>query len=151
MEFPRHNTRYKVRFGGRVQQEGAKARWLETEEIVAIAYDQVIPGFDTDATNTLRLRSAQASNEINLGKFNQAIISPQWRIKTTGERVARAVSDDSTSSGRELRLRQEELRVGHGAGHPQPPLADAQNLRQPRRTRSPFTSTTLTRCCRFPN
>ena len=31
-EFPRHNTRYKVRFGGRVQQEGAKARWLETED-----------------------------------------------------------------------------------------------------------------------
>lgn len=88
-EFPRHNTRYKVRFGGRVQQEGAKARWLETEEIVAIAYDQVIPGFDTDATNTLRLWSAQASNEINLGKFNQAIISPQWRIKTT-RRTCRA-------------------------------------------------------------
>ncbi len=88
-EFPRHNTRYKVRFGGRVQQEGAKARWLETEEVVAIAYDQVIPGFDTDATNTLRLWGAQASNEINLGKFNQAIISPRWRIKTT-RRTCRA-------------------------------------------------------------
>lgn len=70
-EFPRHNTRYKVRFGGRIQQEGSKIRWLETEEILACAYDQIIPGFDTDATNTLRLWSAQASNEINLGKFNQ--------------------------------------------------------------------------------
>ena len=32
-EFKRHNTRYKVRFGGRIQQEGKKSRWVETEEI----------------------------------------------------------------------------------------------------------------------
>ncbi|HCI5428315.1 TPA: glycogen/starch/alpha-glucan family phosphorylase [Enterobacter hormaechei] len=55
-EFKRHNTRYKVRFGGRIQQEGKKSRWVETEEILAVAYDQIIPGYDTDATNTLRLR-----------------------------------------------------------------------------------------------
>jgi hypothetical protein len=30
----------------------------ETEEILAVAYDQIIPGYDTDATNTLRLWSA---------------------------------------------------------------------------------------------
>lgn len=76
-EFERHNTRYKVRFGGRIQQEGKKTRWIETEEIIAEAYDQIIPGFDTDATNTLRLWSAQASSEINLGKFNQVTISPR--------------------------------------------------------------------------
>ncbi|MBE7326242.1 glycogen/starch/alpha-glucan phosphorylase, partial [Nocardioides sp. Y6] len=70
-EFKRHNTRYKVRFGGRIQQEGKKTRWIETEEILGVAYDQIIPGYDTDATNTLRLWSAQASSEINLGKFNQ--------------------------------------------------------------------------------
>lgn len=82
-EFKRHNTRYKVRFGGRIQQEGKKTRWIETEEILAVAYDQIIPCYDTDATNTLRLWSAQASSEINLGKFNQAITSRRWRTKTT--------------------------------------------------------------------
>lgn len=41
-EFERHNTRYKVRFGGRIQQEGKKTRWIETEEIIAEAYDQII-------------------------------------------------------------------------------------------------------------
>ncbi|MDI8083846.1 glycogen/starch/alpha-glucan phosphorylase, partial [Salmonella enterica subsp. enterica serovar Kentucky] len=41
-----------------------KARWIETEEILAVAYDQIIPGYDTDATNTLRLWNAQASSEI---------------------------------------------------------------------------------------
>jgi starch phosphorylase len=40
-EFERHNTRYKVRFGGRIQQEGKHSRWVETEEIIAEAYDQI--------------------------------------------------------------------------------------------------------------
>ncbi|KAA8996408.1 glycogen phosphorylase [Affinibrenneria salicis] len=111
-EFPRHNTRYKVRFGGRLQQEGAKTRWLETEEVLACAYDQIIPGFDTDATNTLRLWSAQASNEINLGKFNQGDYFAAVEDKNHSENVSRVLyPDDSTYSGRELRLRQEYFLV----------------------------------------
>lgn len=111
-EFPRHNTRYKIRFGGRLQQEGKKTRWLETEEILACAYDQIIPGFDTDATNTLRLWSAQASNEINLGKFNQGDYFAAVEDKNHSENVSRVLyPDDSTYSGRELRLRQEYFLV----------------------------------------
>ncbi|MDF7651956.1 glycogen phosphorylase [Pantoea sp. Acro-805] len=111
-EFQRFNTRYKVRFGGRLQHEGARVRWLETEEIIAAAYDQIIPGFDTDATNTLRLWSAQASNEINLGKFNQGDYFAAVEDKNHSENVSRVLyPDDSTDSGRELRLRQEYFLV----------------------------------------
>ncbi|MBE5212745.1 glycogen phosphorylase [Pectobacterium sp. A535-S3-A17] len=111
-EFPRHSTRYKVRFGGRIQQEGSKLRWLETEEVIACAYDQIIPGFDTDATNTLRLWGAQASNEINLGKFNQGDYFAAVEDKNHSENVSRVLyPDDSTYSGRELRLRQEYFLV----------------------------------------
>ena len=111
-EFKRHNTRYKVRFGGRVQQEGKKSNWLETEEILAVAYDQIIPGYDTDATNTLRLWNAQASSEINLGKFNQGDYFAAVEDKNHSENVSRVLyPDDSTYSGRELRLRQEYFLV----------------------------------------
>lgn len=111
-EFERHNTRYKVRFGGRIQQEGKKTRWIETEEIIAEAYDQIIPGFDTDATNTLRLWSAQASSEINLGKFNQGDYFAAVEDKNHSENVSRVLyPDDSTYSGRELRLRGEYFLV----------------------------------------
>lgn len=111
-EFERHNTRYKVRFGGRLQQEGKNSRWVETEEIIAEAYDQIIPGFDTDATNTLRLWSAQASSEINLGKFNQGDYFAAVEDKNHSENVSRVLyPDDSTASGRELRLRQEYFLV----------------------------------------
>ncbi|MGE9552487.1 glycogen phosphorylase [Erwinia amylovora] len=111
-EFQRFNTRYKVRFGGRIQHEGSRVRWLETEEVLAMAYDQIIPGFDTDATNTLRLWGAQASNEINLGKFNQGDYFAAVEDKNHSENVSRVLyPDDSTYSGRELRLRQEYFLV----------------------------------------
>ena len=111
-EFVRHNTRYRVRFGGRIQQEGNRTRWLETEEVLALAFDQIIPGFDTDATNTLRLWSARASNEINLGKFNQGDYFAAVEDKNHSENVSRVLyPDDSTYSGRELRLRQEYFLV----------------------------------------
>ncbi len=110
-EFVRH-TRYKVRFGGRVQQEGAKIRWLDTEEILACAYDQVIPGFDTDAASMLRLWAARASNEINLGKFDQGDYFAAMEDKNHSENVSRVLyPNDSTCSGRELRLRQEYFLV----------------------------------------
>ncbi|TNV20458.1 glycogen phosphorylase [Buttiauxella sp. B2] len=111
-EFKRHNTRYKVLFGGRVQQEGEKTRWVETEEILAVAYDQIIPGYESDVANTLRLWSAQASNEINLGKFNQGDYFAAVEDKNHSENVSRVLyPDDSTYSGRELRLRQEYFLV----------------------------------------
>ncbi|ANF59214.1 glycogen/starch/alpha-glucan family phosphorylase [Halotalea alkalilenta] len=111
-EFPRDNVRFKVRFGGRLQFEGARARWMEDEVIIARAFDQVIPGYDTSATNTLRLWSARASNEINLGKFNQGDYFAAVADKNQSENVSRVLyPDDTTSSGRELRLRQEYFLV----------------------------------------
>ena len=75
-EFKRHNTRYKVRFGGRIQQEGKKTRWIETEEILAVAYFAAVED------------------------------------KNHSENVSRVLyPDDSTYSGRELRLRQEYFLV----------------------------------------
>ncbi|MDG9697459.1 glycogen/starch/alpha-glucan phosphorylase, partial [Streptomyces sp. DH17] len=80
--------------------------------ILGVAYDQIIPGYDTDATNTLRLWSAQASSEINLGKFNQGDYFAAVEDKNHSENVSRVLyPDDSTYSGRELRLRQEYFLV----------------------------------------
>ncbi|MDT1795493.1 glycogen/starch/alpha-glucan phosphorylase, partial [Salmonella enterica] len=67
----RHNPRYTVLFGGRIHQEGKNARWIATYEIRAVAFDQIIPGYETDATKPLRLCNALASREINLGNYNQ--------------------------------------------------------------------------------
>lgn len=111
-EFKRHGTRYKVRFGGCIQQEGKNTRWIETEEIQAVAYDQIIPGYGSEATNTLRLWDAQAKNEINLSKFNQGDFFAAVKDKNFSENVSRVLyPDDSSSSGSELRLHQEYFLV----------------------------------------
>ncbi|HSC81723.1 MAG TPA: glycogen/starch/alpha-glucan family phosphorylase [Chitinolyticbacter sp.] len=108
-EFVRPEVKYLVRFGGRVQEEGhKKMRWVETQDVFAEAHDHIIPGYDTLATNTLRLWSARASNEINLTKFNQGDYFAAVEEKNLSENVSRVLyPDDSTYSGKELRLRQE--------------------------------------------
>ncbi|WP_143339095.1 glycogen/starch/alpha-glucan family phosphorylase, partial [Cronobacter sakazakii] len=62
--------------------------------------------------NTLRLWSAQASRAITLGKFNQGDYFAAVEDKNHSENVSRVLyPDDSTYSGRELRLRQEYFLV----------------------------------------
>ncbi|GAB7128839.1 glycogen phosphorylase [Silvimonas sp. JCM 19000] len=107
-EFARPEVQYLVRFGGRLQEENHRTRWIETHDVFAQAHDQIIPGYDTTATNTLRLWSARASNEINLTKFNQGDYFAAVEDKNLSENVSRVLyPDDSTYGGKELRLRQE--------------------------------------------
>ncbi|MFZ2990885.1 glycogen/starch/alpha-glucan phosphorylase [Ideonella sp.] len=111
-EFPRPEVCYRVRFGGRLEDTGAGntagVRWVDTDDVLAMAYDTIIPGYGTEATNTLRLWSAKATEEMNLKAFNQGNYFGAVEGKNHSENVSRVLyPDDSTPSGRELRLRQE--------------------------------------------
>ncbi|OCG07805.1 glycogen phosphorylase [Gilliamella sp. wkB178] len=111
-EFYRHSIEYKVEFGGRVQQEGDITRWLDTEKVLAYAYDQIIPGYDNDVTNTLRLWSAKAIDELDLTKFNQGDYFAAVQDKSLSENVSLVLyPDDSTMHGKALRLSQEYFLV----------------------------------------
>ncbi len=107
-EFPRPEVRYQVRFGGRIEQSGDVTRWVNTQDVIAIAYDMIVPGYATEATNTLRLWSAKVSNEIDLDAFNRGNYLDAVESKNHSENMSRVLyPDDSTPAGRELRLRQE--------------------------------------------
>lgn len=113
-EFQRPEVRYRVRFGGHVQRRDGKnapygaARWVDTHDVLAVAYDTIIPGYGTQATNTLRLWSARATEEIDLKAFNRGNYMEAVESKNHSENVSRVLyPDDSTPSGRELRLHQE--------------------------------------------
>ena len=107
-EFQRPEIRVLVRYGGRLEEEGNTVRWVDTEDVLAMAYDQIIPGYGTKVTNTLRLWSAKATEEIDLSAFNQGNYFGAVEIKNHSENVSRVLyPDDSTLLGRELRLRQE--------------------------------------------
>ena len=107
-EFPRPEVQFRVRFGGHLEQHGDTVRWVGTDDVLAMAYDTIIPGYGTEATNTLRLWSAKATEEMNLRAFNQGNYFGAVETKNHSENVSRVLyPDDSTASGRELRLRQE--------------------------------------------
>ncbi|MDM0036574.1 glycogen/starch/alpha-glucan phosphorylase [Variovorax sp. J22P271] len=113
-EFQRPEVSFRVRFGGHVQRrEGTHApygaaNWVDTHDVLAMAYDTIIPGYGTQATNTLRLWSAKATEEIDLSAFNRGNYMEAVESKNHSENVSRVLyPDDSTPSGRELRLHQE--------------------------------------------
>ncbi|MEY2894156.1 MAG: hypothetical protein RJA98_4064, partial [Pseudomonadota bacterium] len=108
-EFPRPEVNYRVRFGGRLEDgPNGLVRWVDTDDVLAMAYDTIIPGYGTEATNTLRLWSAKATEEMDLRAFNQGNYFGAVEGKNHSENVSRVLyPDDSTDSGRELRLRQE--------------------------------------------
>ena len=109
-EFKRPEVVYRVRFGGRVEHHEAhgKASWVDTHDVHAMAYDSIIPGYGTEATNTLRLWSARATEDFDLGAFNRGSYREAVERKNQSENVSRVLyPDDSTESGRELRLHQE--------------------------------------------
>lgn len=107
-EFPRSEVTYRVQFGGRVISEGSRRVWVDGAQVHAMAYDSVVPGYDTLATNTIRLWSARADEEIDLVAFNRGSYLEAVEAKNHSENVSRVLyPDDSTDSGRKLRLQQE--------------------------------------------
>ncbi|MDG6827823.1 glycogen/starch/alpha-glucan phosphorylase [Glaesserella parasuis] len=105
----RSSKKFPIRFGGRTWQEGKKTVWQPDEEIIAQAHDQLVPGFKTTATNSLRLWSAHAGEKLfGLADFNRGDYFAAMSQQNSSENVSRVLyPDDSTYNGRELRLRQE--------------------------------------------
>jgi len=107
-EFARPEVTFRVQFGGHAVKVGDGYQWKDSHDVLAMAYDTVIPGYDTMATNTLRLWSAKATEEIDLNAFNRGNYFEAVESKNHSENVSRVLyPDDSTPSGRELRLHQE--------------------------------------------
>ncbi|CAG9227870.1 glycogen phosphorylase [Paraburkholderia tropica] len=107
-EFPRPEVQYPVHFGGRTVQRDGHVEWIDTQHVNAMAYDTVIPGYATSATNTLRLWSARSDEELDLSAFNKGDYQRAVEARNVSENVSRLLyPDDSTMAGRELRLRQE--------------------------------------------
>ena len=107
-EFPRANVGYPVHFGGWVEHVNGTALWRHAAEVVAKAYDMVVPGHGTRSVSTLRLWKAQAPAHIDLGAFNTGDYARAASAKNEYENISWVLyPNDSTPAGRELRLKQE--------------------------------------------
>ncbi len=112
-EFARPGVIYPVRFGGRVIQYKdvlgeRRAHWVDTEEVMAMAYDIPVPGYGGRTVNNLRLWSAKSTREFDLKYFNAGNYIEAVRDKNESETLSKVLyPSDITSRGRELRFKQE--------------------------------------------
>ena len=91
---------------------GDKKEWQPSEEISAWAYDEIIPGYGGECANPLRLWTAHAGNLFDLTDFNRGDYASAVRAQNSDENISRVLyPNDSTESGRELRLKQEYFLV----------------------------------------
>ncbi|HEY6211719.1 MAG TPA: glycogen/starch/alpha-glucan family phosphorylase, partial [Vicinamibacterales bacterium] len=112
-EIARPDAIHCVRFYGRSEgyhdQEGLyRVRWVDTEDVWAMAYDTPIPGYRNDTVNTLRLWAAKSSREFDLERFNAGEYVRAVEDKTRSENIAKVLyPPDDQYAGKELRLKQQ--------------------------------------------
>ncbi len=112
-EISRPEYTYRIRFGGRVVQRVSRTGklafdWVDTEDVLAMAYDTPVPGYGHRTVNNLRLWSAKATQEFDLDFFNKGNYFAATSKKTETESISKVLyPNDNSSEGRELRLKQQ--------------------------------------------
>eukprot|EP01053_Blabericola_migrator_P008903 Blabericola_migrator_1__8902@NODE_470_length_8219_cov_188_607581_g366_i0_p2_GENE_NODE_470_length_8219_cov_188_607581_g366_i0NODE_470_length_8219_cov_188_607581_g366_i0_p2_ORF_typecomplete_len958_score189_83Phosphorylase/PF00343_20/2_1e84_NODE_470_length_8219_cov_188_607581_g366_i011113984 len=112
-ECPRPDVTYAVRFGGEVienkTEDGkVKFRWTGGHIVQAVAYDNIIPGFDTFNCINLRLWKATPSKEFDFECFNEGRYLDAIKERQEAEIITAVLyPNDSSDSGKELKLKQQ--------------------------------------------
>lgn len=113
----RPESRYLIPVYGRVEH-GRDRRgrylpmWLDCHLVVGIAHDMPIVGYGGKTVNLLRLFSARASDEFDIGIFNSGDYIRAVEEKIQSERITKVLyPSDVVRAGRELRLLQEYFLV----------------------------------------
>ncbi len=131
VERPEYTCR--VQFGGRTEHYHDRAgihraRWVDTNDVLAVPFDMPISGYRNSAVNTLRLWKSAATDEFDLSEFNAGSYSEAVQAKNHAEHISMVLyPNDSSENGKELRLRQQyflasaslqdALRQWHTAGN----------------------------------
>ena len=104
---------YPVRFYGSVHDEvgldGVQRRvWSGGEMVMAVAYDNPIPGYDTFNTINLRLFRAAPAREFDLASFNTGDYTRAIEQRQRAEAISSVLyPSDASPNGKELRLKQQ--------------------------------------------
>jgi len=112
-EFERPEFTLEVKFYGkttrRVDRDGKfRVDWIDTSNVLAVAYDTPIPGYRNDVVNNLRLWSAGSTAEFDLEYFNDGDYIKACEKKIQSENISRVLyPSDTVLKGMELRLKQE--------------------------------------------
>ena len=117
-----------VGFGGTVTHHANgsdRATWHPEVNVLAVPYNHMVPGYRSDAVNTLRLWRAEAAENLDLNEFNSGDFQAAVRQQTEAESISKVLyPEDSTPAGKRLRLQQQYFFVAasiHDFIHNVPP------------------------------
>jgi starch phosphorylase len=112
-EIPRADALYPVQFYGRVhffrdEQGDDRIDWVDSESVMAMAYDTPVVGYRNDTVNTLRLWAAKSTREFDLARFNAGEYVRAVEDKNQTENISKVLYPaDDRYVGKELRLKQQ--------------------------------------------
>ena len=106
------NTRRVQYYGNTEAYQDAEGRrhvrWVNSHDVLAVPFDTPIPGYRNDTVNVLRLWSAAATDEFDLGEFNAGSYTESVASKNAAENITMVLyPNDSSENGKELRLKQQ--------------------------------------------
>lgn len=116
-EIARRGFVYKIEFYGRAEAykdiDGSiRHHWVDTEHVMAMPTDILIPGYGTENVNNMRLWSALSSRDFDLAEFNQGDYVGAMESKVLSENISKVLyPSDEKASGRTLRLKQQYFLV----------------------------------------
>ena len=112
-EICRPDLEYRVRFGGKVvsyRDDNGEERYklVDTEDVLAQAYDVPVPGYKTPTVNNLRLWQAKSTNEFDFHYFNSGDYMAAVNDKNRSENISKVLyPNDNMQQGKVLRLKQQ--------------------------------------------
>jgi glycogen phosphorylase len=112
-EIERPEYLYTVKLYGRLVQfkdpQGVlKSEWVDTQDVMAMAYDTPIPGYGNNTVNNLRLWAAKSTREFDFEYFNHGDYIKAVQDKQKTETISKVLyPNDNVIQGKELRLKQE--------------------------------------------
>jgi starch phosphorylase len=112
-EFGRQEHLHKIQYNGRVvdytgEQGEKRYSWIDTHDVMALAYDVPIPGYGNNTVNTMRLWTAKSTRDFELESFNRGNYVGAVEQKMKTENISKVLYPaDHMLEGKELRLRQE--------------------------------------------
>ncbi|MCB2217885.1 glycogen/starch/alpha-glucan phosphorylase [Desulfofustis glycolicus] len=112
-EFERRLPVFCVKFYGKVtsfqDEKGCyRTKWIETEDVMAMPCDILVPGYKNDHVINMRLWAARASRELDLTHFGEGDYIGAVQHKVSSETISKVLyPPDHNYAGQELRLKQQ--------------------------------------------
>ncbi len=111
-EILRRRLTYRVKFGGHVESNEENGRlqfkWIDTNDVIAVAFDIPIPGYRTTTVNNLRLWSSRAATDFSFEEFNSGHYLKAVENQNLSENISKVLyPNDNLAIGKSLRLKQE--------------------------------------------